>query len=142
MITTDTRPIEVDVPVRLERGDVVLNIGRLAFTGDLPFGLKYLAQLSKALVDGRIIGVFHGPAAYLVLNDEAYNKTRQATSGNPHREMVAELVKRRAQLEICAVSMQSHNWTRDDLLPDIRITTSALLRIIELAQRGFVQIQP
>ena len=69
--------IHIDVPVRLEKADVVFNMDHLAFAGDLPIGIRYMDLLAKRYVEwntkGTIIGIFHGPAAYMTLNDKAYN---------------------------------------------------------------------
>ncbi|MCE5330057.1 hypothetical protein LLG07_06980 [bacterium] len=46
---------------------------------------------------GQIIGVFHGDAAYMTLNDEAYNTYRKVTTGNPYKELIAELIKQGVQ---------------------------------------------
>src|ERR1035437_3618691 len=61
-------PIHIDIPVKLEKANVVFNLDHLAFTGDLPAGMKSMNQLVKRFkemgVEGQIIGVFHGEAAY------------------------------------------------------------------------------
>jgi intracellular sulfur oxidation DsrE/DsrF family protein len=88
------------------------------------------------------VGVFHGDAAYMTLNDEAYNAYRQINTGNPYKNLVAELIKLGVQIEECAVSMEHHHWLNDDLLPGVKVHSGAVVRLIQLAQEGYVQIQP
>ncbi|MCX5824292.1 MAG: hypothetical protein NTY86_12515 [Deltaproteobacteria bacterium] len=80
--------IHVDIPVVLEKANVVFNMDHLAFAGDLPVGINYMYLLANRFKEmktkGQIIGVFHGDAAYMTLNDEAYNAYRKVTTGNPY----------------------------------------------------------
>ena len=52
------------------------------------------------------------------------------------------LMKQGVQIEECAVSMKSHAWGNEDLLPGVKVNTGALGRLIQLAQEGYAQIQP
>jgi len=138
--------IQIDIPVKLEKADVVFNMDHLAFSGDMPVGIKYMHLLANRFKElgtkGRIIGVFHGDAAYMTLKDKAYNAYRHISTGNPYKGLIAELLKQGVQVEECAVSMKSHNWVNEDLLPDVKVNTGAVGRLIQLVQEGYVQIQP
>ena len=140
------REIQIDIPVKLEKAKVVFNIDHLAFSGDMPVGIKYMHLLAKRIKEvgtkGQIIGVFHGEAAYMTLNDKAYNDYRNISTGNPYKALIAELLKQGVQIEECAVSMRSHNWVNEDLLPGVKVNTGAVNRLIQLVQEGYVQIQP
>jgi len=57
---------------------------------------------------GQIIGIFHSDAAYMTLNDKAYNVYRNVGTGNPYKELIAELIKQGVRIEECAVSMKNH----------------------------------
>ncbi len=138
--------IHIDIPIVLKKANVVFNMDHLAFAGDVPVGIKYMHLLADRYkqmgTQGKIIGVFHGDAAYMTLNDKAYNTFRHVTTGNPYKELIAELLKQGVQLEECAVSMKGHNWTNENLLPDIKVNGGAVARLIQLVQEGYVQIQP
>ena len=73
--------IVVEIPVVLEKANVVFNLDHLAFAGDLPVGINYMRLLTNRFREmntkGQIVGVFHGDAAYMTLNDEAYNAYRK-----------------------------------------------------------------
>jgi intracellular sulfur oxidation DsrE/DsrF family protein len=140
------RAIRIDVLVKLEKANVVFNMDHLAFAGDMPVGIKYMHLLASRYkeqnIKGQIIGVFHGEAAYMTLNDAAYNAYRAVSTGNPYRGLIAGLLNQGVQIEECAVSMKSHNWVNEELLPGVKVNAGAVIRLIQLTQEGYVQIQP
>ena len=81
--------IIVELQVVLEKANVVFNMDHLAFAGDLPVGINYMHLLinrfKKMGTKGNIIGIFHGDAAYLTLNDNAYNAYRHVLTGDPNK---------------------------------------------------------
>ena len=138
--------IRVDIPVLLEKADVVFNMDHLAFAGDMPVGMNYMRLLSARFKEtntkGEIIAIFHGDAAYMTLNDQAYNAYRKVSTGNPYKELIAGLLRSGVQIEECAVSMKNHQWGNEDLLSGIKVNSGAVSRLIQLIQKGFVQIEP
>lgn len=138
--------IEVEIPVVLEKANVVFNMDHLAFSGDFPVGINYMHLLvnrfKKMGIKGNIIGILHGDAAYMTLNDNVYNAYRHVSTGNPYKGLIAELLKQGVQIEECAVSMKNHKWGNEDLLPGVKVNTGAVSRLIQLIQEGYVQIQP
>ncbi|OIQ87713.1 DsrE/DsrF-like family protein [mine drainage metagenome] len=142
----DPSAIHVDIPVHLKHADVVFNMDHRAFAGDLPVGMHYMDLLSqrykKQSIGGKIIGVFHGDAAYMVLNDHAYDLARHVTTGNPYARLIAHLRAQGVQIEECRVSMMAHHWGNADLLPGVLVNGGAVARLIWLHQQGYAQIQP
>jgi intracellular sulfur oxidation DsrE/DsrF family protein len=138
--------IVVEIPVVLEKANVVFNMDHLAFAGDVPVGMSYMLLLTNRFREmntkGQIVGVFHGDAAYMTLNDEAYNVYRKVITGNPYKGLLAELLKQGVQIEECVVSMNNHAWGTEGLLPGVKVNAGAVGRLIQLTQEGFVQIQP
>src|SRR5450756_748039 len=112
--------IVVGIPVVLEKANVVFNMDHLSFAGDVPVGINYMRLLTNRFREmntkGQIVGVFHGDAAYMTLNDEAYNAYRKVTTGNPYKELIAELIKQGVQIEECAVCLLYTSDAADDLL--------------------------
>lgn len=141
-----TPGLRVEVPVTLERAKVVFNMDHLAFSGDMPVGIKYMhllaLRLEKMGVKGHIVGVFHGEAAYMTLNDKTYNAVRKVDTGNPYKGPIAELIRQGVQVEECVVSMKAHGWVNADLLPGVKVNGGAVARLVQLGQEGYVQIQP
>jgi intracellular sulfur oxidation DsrE/DsrF family protein len=139
-------PIRVDIPVKLEEPKVVFTMDHLAFFGDQPSGMRYMHLLAQRLKEwgtkGHIIGLFYGDATYMVLNDKAYNAYRNVATGNPYKELLANMIKENVQIEVCAVALKGHKWNNDDLLPDIKVNSGAIGRLIQLVQQGYVQVRP
>ncbi len=139
--------IHIDIPIVLkEKSYVVFNMDHLAFAGDMPIGIKYMKVLSdhfkEQATKGQIIGIFHGDASYMPLNDKAYNAYRNVSKGNPYKDLISELIKQGVQIEVCAVSMENHHWLNGDLLPGVKVHSGAIGRLIQLMQEGYVQIHP
>jgi len=128
--------IRIEIPVSLQRANVVFNMDHLAFSGDMPVGIKYMHLLANRFkemgIKGQIIGIFHGDAAYMTLNDKAYNVFRSIKTGTPYKSLIAGLIEQGVQIEECAVSMKAHQWTNEDLLPAVKVNAGAVSRLIEL----------
>lgn len=143
----DTIPqIRIDVPVTIKSAKIVFNMDHAAFSGDMPVGLKHMTLVLKRFQQPgnelNMVGVFHGDAGYLLLNDAAYNKVRKTTTGNPYKPMIEDLIKQGAQIEECAVTMKANNWGNENLLPGVKVNAGAIGRIVQLVQEGYVMIQP
>jgi intracellular sulfur oxidation DsrE/DsrF family protein len=87
-----------------------------------------------------IIAVFHTNAGHVTLHDTAYNTGRNIATGNPYKNLIAELQKRGVKIELCGATAKAHGWGNEDLLPDIKINTDAMARTTQLVQQGFVKI--
>lgn len=111
-------------------------------------GLLYLEKLSTVYQemginskDRTISAVFHGEAAYWLLNDEAYGEFKDSKSDNPNKNIVAGLIEKGISIEICAETMKSHGWKPEDLLPQVRMVVGAYPRVIDLQLRGYAYIR-
>ncbi len=135
--------LHIDIPVKLEKANVVFNIDHLAFMGDMPYAMRHVSQLAKHYLEmntkGQIIAIFHADAAHLILNDKAYNADRKISTGNPYKELVAELMKQGVQIELCGLAAKAHNWVNADILPGVKVNTGAIFRLTQLAEEGYVQ---
>jgi hypothetical protein len=96
--------------------------------GDMPFFLGdmdlLVSDLKRWNVNGEVIAVFHGDAAYIVLNDEAYDANRHVQTGhpvqmgNPYRKLLAALMEQGVQIE--AVRRHRHGQPLDQQGPPSR----------------------
>ena len=138
--------VRIDVPVTLKQARVVFDMNHFAFEGDQPTGLEFMRTLTEYFrVQGtqwRVVAIFHGAAGYMLLNDEAYGRVRNWTKGNPYKDQIAALMAAGVEIEECAQTMRGNRWGNADLLPGAKVTTGANIRIVQLVQDGFVQIQP
>jgi intracellular sulfur oxidation DsrE/DsrF family protein len=143
-MSTLEKPLHIDIPVTLRELKVALSVAALAFEGDLPASIFHLQLITKNIADwnakAQVIGVFHTSAGHVTLHDEAYNADRMVLTGNPYKELVADLMKREVQVELCGAPAAVHHWGNEDLLPSIKVNTNAVARITQLVQDGFVQI--
>src|SRR5262245_12588361 len=137
-------PLHIDIPVRLTEVKTVFSIGALAFEGDLPASIFHLQLIGNDIADwsakSEIIAVFHTNAGHVTLNDSAYNADRNIATGNPYKDLVADLIQRGVQIELCGATARVHGWGNANLLPGVRVNTDAMARTIELVQRGFVKV--
>ena|SRR5215469_5906990 len=143
-MSTIENPLYIDIPVQLPKLKVAFSIAALAFEGDLPASIFHLQLISKDIADwnrdGRVIAVFHTNAGHVTLNDDSYNRDRMVATGNPYRELLAELMKSGVEVELCGATAAVHHWGNADLLPGIKVNTDAMARMSQLAQEGFVEI--
>ncbi len=111
---------------------------------DEPFALGDLHLLANDFRDwntkGKIVAVFHADAAYIVLNDDTYNAVRHVTTGNPCRELLAELTREGVQIELCGATAQGNHWGNSNLLPGVLVNTNAMVRLTQLEQQGYKMI--
>lgn len=143
MPTTD-KPIHIDIPVKLSELKIAFSIAALAFEGDLPASIFHLQLITRDVADweakNEIIAVFHTNAGHVTLNDKAYNTERMVATGNPYKELVAGLIERGVQIELCGATATVHHWGNAELLPGIKVNTDAMARMSQLAQQGFIEI--
>lgn len=88
-----------------------------------------------------IAAVLHGTAADHVLTDEAWNTSRDASSGNPNRELLAELSRNGVSIELCDSRRVINEWEKSDIHPDVLLVGNAYQRLIDLQLRGYAYIK-
>ena len=136
--------LHIDIPVKLSNVKTVFSVGALAFEGDLPASIFHLQLIENDTADwqakAEVIAVFHTNAGHVTLHDSAYDTERNIATGNPYKELVADLMKRGVQIELCGATAKIHNWGNVDLLPRVKVNTDAMARTTQLVQKGFVKI--
>jgi len=143
-LSTTEKPLHIDIPVKLAEVKEVYSIGALAFEGDLPACLFHLQLIENDISDwnakSQVIAVFHTNAGHATLHDGAYNAERNIATGNPYKKLIADLMARSVQVELCGATAKVHKWGNADLLPGIKVNTDAMARTTQLVQEGFVKI--
>jgi intracellular sulfur oxidation DsrE/DsrF family protein len=143
-MSTSEKPLHIDIPVKLAEVKVAFSVPALMFEGDLPASIFHLQLIENDVANwnakAEVIAVFHTNAGHVTLNDDAYNTERMVATGNPYKKLVADLMKRGVQIELCGATAKIHNWGNEDVLPGIKINTDAMARITQLVEEGFVQI--
>ncbi|MGO4512263.1 sulfur reduction protein DsrE [Bradyrhizobium sp. MOS001] len=143
-MSASEKPLHIDIQVTLKDVKTVYSIGALAFEGDLPASIFHLQlitnDIAHAKAESEVIAVFHTNAGHVTLHDTAYNADRNIATGNPYKDLVADLMKRSVRIELCGATAKAHNWGNADLLPGIKVNTDAMARTTQLVQQGFVKI--
>jgi intracellular sulfur oxidation DsrE/DsrF family protein len=143
-MSVSEKPLHIDIPVKLKDVKTVYSISQLAFEGDLPASIFHLQLITNDIAnshaESEVIAVFHTNAGHVTLHDKAYNADRNIATGNPYRDLVADLTKRGVRVELCGATAKAHNWGNADLLPGIKVNTDAMARTTQLVQQGFVKI--
>ena len=133
-------PITVDTDIA-----IVCEVQEDKWAGDVGRGLALLREtieqykaIGIRLDELHISGVFHGPAAHWLLNDEAYGGTGGGKEGqNPNKAIVRELVNAGVSLEMCGLTMKERGWTKKDLLPGVKVVPAVYPRVIDLEHQGY-----
>ena len=143
-MTVLEKTLHIDIPVKLTEVKVVFSIASLSFEGNLPASLFHLQLIVNDIADwnakSQVVAVFHTNAGHVMLHDAAYNAERNIATGNPYKDLVADLMERGVQVELCGATAKVHKWGNADLLPGININTDAMARTTQLVQEGFVKM--
>lgn len=136
--------LHIDVPTKLDKANVVVDYGHAVYLGDALFALGDINLLATNVREwnakGEIVMVFHGDAAYVILNDEAYNANRHVTTGNPYQKILNGLMQKGVQLELCGATAKGNHWGNADLLPGVKVNVNAMVRVTQLEQEGYTLI--
>ena len=92
------KPLHIDIPVKLDNVKAVFSVEALAFQGDLPASIIHLQVITSDIADwaatSEVVAVFHTDAGHVTLHDKAYNADRHIKTGNPYKELIADLMSR------------------------------------------------
>ena len=104
-------PLHIDIPVKLDDVKEVFSVASLSFEGDMPASLFHLGLITNDIADwgatSEVIVVFHTNAGHVTLHDEAYNADREIETGNPYKDLVANLQSRGVHVELCGATAKS-----------------------------------
>jgi intracellular sulfur oxidation DsrE/DsrF family protein len=141
---TSEPALHIDVPTQLDKANVVIDFGHAVYNGDMPFALGDTNLLASDVRDwnakGQIVVIFHGDAAYMILNDEAYNANRHVSTGNPYKKILSGLQDKGVQLELCGATAKGNHWGNANLLPGVKVNVNAMVRLTQLEQEGYTMI--
>jgi intracellular sulfur oxidation DsrE/DsrF family protein len=136
--------LHIDISTTLKKANVVVDFGHAVYLGDALFALGDINLLASDVrgwnAKGQIVIIFHGDAAYLILNDETYNTNRHVTTGNPYKKILNAIVDKGIQLELCGATAKGNYWGNANLLPGIKVNVNAMVRVTQLEQEGYTLI--
>jgi intracellular sulfur oxidation DsrE/DsrF family protein len=136
--------LHIDIPTKLDKANVVVDFGHAVYLGDALFALGDINLLADDVhewnASGQIVMVFHGDAAYVILNDETYNANRHVATGNPYKQMLNGLMEKGVHLELCGATAKGNHWGNANLLPGVKVNVNAMVRVTQLEQQGYTLI--
>jgi len=142
--STSEPSLHIDISTKLDKANVVVDFGHAVYLGDTLFALGDINLLADDVrewnASGQIVMVFHGDAAYLILNDETYNANRHVATGNPYKKILNGLMEKGVQLELCGATAKGNHWGNANLLPGIKVNVNAMVRVTQLEQQGYTLI--
>lgn len=83
--------------------------------------------------------VVHNKASKDVIKNEAY-LTRFGTQ-NPNYDMINQLMKAGVEVILCGQSSKSRNYPKEELIPGVQISLSAMTALIQLQNKGYQLIK-
>lgn len=84
--------------------------------------------------------VYHGTGIAAVVNDTA-RKRLGVDAPNPNADILAELIRRGVQIELCENTMQQKGVKPTELMPGVKLVVGAFPRLIDLQLQGFAYIK-
>lgn len=97
------------------------------------------AGVSAAEISLRV--VIHGNAADHVLTDDAWNKRKSSTNGNPSTPLINDLVAKGVELELCNSRRLRNGWDKSEIHPAVALVGNAYLRLADLQRHGYAYIR-
>jgi intracellular sulfur oxidation DsrE/DsrF family protein len=84
--------------------------------------------------------VYHGTGIAAVVNDAA-RKRLGVDAPNTNADILAELIRRGVQVELCENTMQQKGVKPAELMPGVKLVVGAYPRLIDLQLQGFAYIK-
>ncbi|WP_395753633.1 DsrE family protein [Prosthecobacter sp.] len=84
--------------------------------------------------------VYHGTGIAAVVNDAA-RKRLGVDMPNPNADILAELIRRGVQIELCENTMQQKGVKPAELMPGVKLVVGAFPRLVDLQLQGFAYIK-
>lgn len=81
--------------------------------------------------------VIHGMATNTVVNNEAYQGKYSEVEENPYIKLYKELAESGVELIVCGQSLTLQGHTKADVIPEVKIATSALTAVTTYQLKGY-----
>lgn len=105
-------------------------------------GLAHAARLFNVFAaDGvppnnlKVVAIFHGSAGYAAMSNAVYRG--KFNVDNPNLKIMQELKAAGVQLWLCGQTFHDLNFNEEDLFPDIKLATSAVIVLVTYQNDGY-----
>lgn len=149
--------MNADDPTQLQVTEdikVVFHATQDAWKKGVPRTLWYVNRLVKTAypeklgvpvdqLDFKVVA--HDQPVYWFLNDDGWKKSKQknhtvAQDQNPNKELIAGLIEAGVDIEVCENTMQKNGYTKEMLLPGVKVAPAGLPRVIDLQLMGYTRM--
>lgn len=122
---------------------VLFNLSKTGAKPDEPLpGLEHAARtlnvFSSLGVQPKqlhIVMVFHGPAAAAAMNNEVYRA--KFNVDNPNLKLISQLKQAGVEPYLCGQSLHELNFNEKDMLPEVKLATSAMVVLVTYQNNGY-----
>lgn len=111
-------------------------------------GLFYVNKIydayASAGIDPKQIdihAVFHGDGAAHLLTNDAWNRVKDESNGNPSAGLISKMVEKGIHMELCDGRRRENGWPKSDVAEGVSLVKGAFLRVIDLQQSGYAYIR-
>lgn len=108
---------------------------------DVLDGLSHAARLLNVFAadglspkDLRVVAVFHGAAGYAAMSNNLYSS--KFKTDNPNLKIIQELKASGVQLFLCGQTFHDFNFRETELLPEVKLATSAAIVLVTYQNEG------
>jgi uncharacterized protein len=85
--------------------------------------------------------VYHGTGINAVVNEQARARLKAETAENPNTRLLADLLRRGVQIELCDSTMRQKGVRPEELLPGVKRVVGAYPRLVDLQLQGYAYIK-
>lgn len=86
--------------------------------------------------------VYHGTGLHAMVKEAAARqRLKAAQAENPNGEILAELIRRGVQIELCENTMQQKGVKPEELMPGVKLVVGAFPRLVDLQLLGYAYIK-
>jgi intracellular sulfur oxidation DsrE/DsrF family protein len=83
----------------------------------------------------KVVAVFHGPVGYAAMNNDVYRA--KFNQENPNIKAIQELKAAGVELLLCGQTLHELNFNEKDMLPDVKLATSAMVVLVTYQNDGY-----
>jgi intracellular sulfur oxidation DsrE/DsrF family protein len=83
----------------------------------------------------KVVAVFHGPVGYAAMNNDVYRA--KFNVDNPNIKVIEELKAAGVELLLCGQTLHELNFNEKDMLPELKLATSAMVVLVTYQNDGY-----
>ncbi len=97
--------------------------------------VNVFASLGVAPDKLKIVAVFHGPVGFAAMNNDVYRT--KFNVDNPNLKIIQELKAAGVEFFLCGQTLHEGNFNEKDMLPEVKLATSAMVVLVAYQNDGY-----